>query len=262
VVPVNAKLFAIYDWLIILSGMIATIINALTVIIGSLIGYLLRRGLSEELKKVVFTSAGVITVTLGLQGALQTAEFIPLLIALILGGLLGTWLKIHQNIENLGQNIHKLVPKLEAEGFGRAFLEASMIFCVGALTILGSIDAGLHGNYDKLLLKSVLDGFMAIVLTSSLGPGVGFSALFILVFQGALTLSAQWLEPLLSEAIEIEIGALGGLMILMIGLDLLGVKKTQTANFLPAIIIIAILTHFSFLWSGINLAELLPFLGD
>jgi uncharacterized membrane protein YqgA involved in biofilm formation len=257
--PVNAKLFAIFPLTIILIDMIATIINALTVIIGSLIGYLLRRGLSEDMKKVVFTSAGVITVALGIQSALESQDFILMLFALILGGILGTWLRLEDNMENLGQKLHQFAPGVEGVGFGRAFLEASMIFCVGALTILGSIDAGMHGNYDKLLLKSVLDGFMAIVLTSSLGPGVGFSALFILVFQGALTLSAHWLEPLLSQAIEEQIGAVGGLMILMIGLDLLGIRKTKTANFLPAIIIIAVLTHFSYLWSEISLSELLPF---
>ncbi|MCK5736788.1 MAG: DUF554 domain-containing protein, partial [Spirochaetaceae bacterium] len=176
---------------------------------------------------------------LGMSMALSGGSILLILPALIIGGLAGTALRIEAGILKGGDALRKLIsPGEEGGQFARGFLDATILFCVGPMTIVGSIEAGLLGNYDIIFTKSALDGFMAIILAASSGAGVIVSALSVLVIQGGITLGAGALTSLITDSILAEIGALGGYLILMIALNLLNLKRVKTANFLPSLLLV------------------------
>ncbi|RKX84107.1 MAG: DUF554 domain-containing protein [Spirochaetes bacterium] len=219
--------------------MIATLVNTLTVIIGGLLGLLLKGRIAEKYRDSVTVGVGLITLVLGMSMALSGGTILLILPALVLGGLAGTALRIEDGILKSGDVLRKLMSPGEEDGlFARGFLDATILFCVGPMTIVGSIEAGLQGNYDIIFTKSAMDGFMAIVLAASSGAGVIFSALSVLLIQGGLTLGSGALAPLVTDSILAEIGALGGYLILMIALNLLNLKKVKTANFLPSLLLV------------------------
>ncbi|MBE3039364.1 MAG: DUF554 domain-containing protein [Chloroflexi bacterium] len=219
--------------------MIATVVNALAVLLGSLLGLLLHGRLRESFKAIVFIGAGLTTIVIGVQMALAGSRIVLLALSLIIGGILGEWWRIEDGILSLGGALKKTFAKKESgKDFAYGFLDASVLFCVGAMTLIGSFKAGAEGDYSLILTKSVLDGFMAIVLTAAFGVGVAFSAIPILLYQGGLTLAAVWLKPLVSESLLKELTGVGGALVLMIGINLLGLAKLKTANFLPALLLI------------------------
>ncbi len=221
--------------------MIATIVNAAAVIVGSLLGFLLHERIKESFKTIVYIGAGVVTIILGVRMSLDSRKIVYLALSLILGGILGEWWRIENGILALGELLKKTFAKKETgKDFAYAFLTASVLFCVGAMTLIGSFQAGTEGNYELLVTKSVMDGFMAIVLTAALGIGVAFSAAVILVYQGALTLAAGWVKPLVTDVLLKEISGVGGALVIMIGINLLGLARIKTANFLPALVLIVV----------------------
>ncbi len=219
--------------------MIATFINCATVIVGSLIGLLFHTKIKESFKRIVYIGAGLISLVLGIKMSLETARIIYLALALILGGILGEWWDIEGGILKLGDFLKKRFARRDTgKDFGYGFLNASVIFCVGAMTLVGAFKAGAERDYTLILTKSVMDGFMAIMLTAALGIGVAFSALTILVYQGGLTLLADLIKPWVNDYILGELTSVGGVLVLMIGFNLLGFSRLKTANFLPALLII------------------------
>ena len=228
--------------------MIAVFVNCATVIVGSIIGLIFSRKVSNELSNIVTAAAGIISVVIGLQMAFKYNSIIVLSLALISGGLLGSWWDIDGKILNLGKWLERRFAKTESAGsddapkqnFAYAFLNASVLFCVGAMSIVGSFKAGIDKDYTLIFTKSILDGFMAVVFAAAMGPGTLFSALSILVYQGLLTLSSTWIEPFISEAMLTEISATGGALIIMIGINLLQLRSLKTANYLPAIVLAAL----------------------
>lgn len=215
--------------------MFATIINSITVILGSLLGLLIRSHINKEFQDIVESSAGFVTLIIGIEMALATASPIVLLFSLIIGGMLGSFFKIEDRIYNIGENLD-ISSKEKESTFAKGFLNSSVLFCFGAMTILGSIQAGVNQDYDLLLLKSGLDGSMSIVLAAVYGIGVMASALFILIFQGTITLLSSSISQMLSSEAINEISAIGGIMIIMIGFNLLKIKKIKVANFFPSLI--------------------------
>jgi len=222
--------------------MLAVFINVGAVIVGSLVGLLFGRKISEKLRTLVMTSAGLITLLVGLQMAWKGQRILYLLLSILVGGLVGYALDIEGGILKFGEALKRLVPGSQADsgGFAQGFLAASVLFCVGAMSILGSFQAGAEGKMDIILIKSVMDGCMAVILTGALGGGVGFAALSILVYQGALTLAAVWVKPWVDvhPLVLSEVSGVGGLMVCMIGLNLLELKKIPTGNFLPALVVV------------------------
>jgi hypothetical protein len=222
--------------------MIATLINCATVIAGSLLGLVLHRRIRDSFKAIVYTGAGLVSLVLGMKMAFSTTRIVSMALALIVGGILGEWWRIEDGILRIGEFLKSRFSRGDSEReFGYGFLNASVLFCVGAMTLVGAFRAGAEGNYELILTKSVLDGFMAVMLTAAMGVGVAFSALTILVYQGGLTLLAVQLKPLASEVILAELTGIGGVLVVMIGINLLGLSRLKTANFLPAILIILIL---------------------
>lgn len=220
--------------------MLAVFINCATVIVGSLIGLLVGKHLKDSFKEIVFACSGLITLVMGIQMAMQSSNFLVLLLALLIGGALGYLLKIEDRVLSLGDKLGKISGNKDeqagTQNFAKGFLTASVLFCSGAMSVVGSIQAGTTGEMTTILIKSVMDGCMAVVFASVYGIGVMFSFLFILLYQGFFTLAGGWLEPLLGEIGINELSAEGGVLLLMIGFGLLKIREFKTANFLPALV--------------------------
>ncbi|MCF0242903.1 MAG: DUF554 domain-containing protein [Treponema sp.] len=230
--------------------MLAVYVNCGAVILGSIIGLLFSKLFTEELSKMITTAAGIVTLVLGFQMAFKFQNVVFLSLSLILGGIVGYFLNIDGAILKMGKVLENLIYRKKAnesdvelvennsKNFAYAFLNSSMLFCVGAMSIIGSFNAGVEKDYSIIFTKSILDGFMAISFAASMGLGTAFSALTILVYQGALTLLSIWLKPYVSDEMIAELTGCGGCMIIMIGMNLVGLTKIKTANFLPSLILI------------------------
>jgi uncharacterized membrane protein YqgA involved in biofilm formation len=221
--------------------MIATVVNAAAILAGSFLGLLFHSRIKESFKNIVYAGAGIMTLVLGMSMAIKTSRIVFLALSLIIGGILGEWWRIEDGILAFGGFLRRTFEgKKGAESgkdFAYAFLTSTVLFCVGALAIVGSFKAGTEGSYELIFTKSVLDGFMALMLTAALGIGVAFSAAPVFLYQGALTLLAVWIKPLVSDLLLGEISAVGGTLVIMIGINLLGLVKLKTANFLPALLL-------------------------
>lgn len=179
------------------------------------------------------TSAGVITLVLGLQMAFEVPSAIAALFALLFGGFAGYALRIEDRILSLGE---KLGGSEGGSEFANGFLNASLLFCTGSMSIVGAIQAGTSGDYELILIKSIMDGFMAIVFAASYGKGVAASVITILVYQGFFTLLGGWLQPLLGEVGIASMASVGGFLLVFLALGLLELKSVKTGNFLPALV--------------------------
>jgi len=217
-----------------------TIINAAAVIAGGLLGTYIVKGIPEKIKGTVIQGIGLSVTYIGLKTAWETKNPLILIISLALGGAIGELLHIEEGLESLGRNLEKKFSYGDGS-FSKGFITATLVYCVGAMAIMGSLEDGLTGRYDILLAKSALDGITAIIFSSTMGLGVAFSALPLLLYQGTITLLAQQLKPLLTTNVVAEMTAAGGLLILGIGLNLLQATKIRIAALLPAILIAAIL---------------------
>ncbi|MCJ7703204.1 MAG: DUF554 domain-containing protein [Anaerolineales bacterium] len=237
--------------------MIGTLINVLTVLIGSTLGLLFGAQLPLRVRQTVIAGLGLFTAAIGIQMFIQTQNSIIVLGALLVGGFLGEWLKIETRLSSLGGflevkftrrvDISNEAPSPESGGdqtgpqgnrFIRGFLTSSLLFCVGPMTILGSIQDGLTGDYHLLAIKSVLDGFASLAFASSLGVGVMFSTLVVFVFQGSISLLAAQAQAIITTPMMDEMTAVGGLLLIGLSISsLLEIKPIRTGNFLPALVI-------------------------
>lgn len=216
--------------------MIGTLINVAAILVGTFLGLLLRKGLPQRLQDTVIQGQGLCVILIGLTSAIKTADVTCCIICMVIGSLLGAWIDIELRLDKLGKAIeHKLSPDGAEGSIAKGFVTASLLFCVGAMAIVGSMDSGLRGDHSTLIAKSVLDGVSALFFATSLGIGVGLSALSVLVYQGSIALLSMWLEPLLTTAIITEMSAVGGLLIMGIGLNMIYNKRIPVGNMLPAI---------------------------
>jgi len=230
---------------------LGTLINVVTVLVGGTLGTFLGARLPERMRETIMQGLGLLTIVIGIQLSLETDNILIVLGSLLLGGIVGEYLRIEDRLDRMGRWLEQKtagnrghpVSEKPREGtqhsssrFSHAFLTASLVFCVGPMTILGSIQDGLTGDYTLLAVKAALDGFAALAFASSLGPGVVFSALTVLVYQGALTLSAGWASALLTDPMIAEMTATGGVLMLALGLGLLEVKQIRAGNLLPAVV--------------------------
>jgi hypothetical protein len=223
---------------------IGTLLNIATVLIGGTLGLVFGARVPERLKATVVTGMGLFVAAIGIQMFLKTENPLIVLGALLIGALLGEWWRIEDGLQALGQILEKRFSNKDEESEGasskfvRGFLTTSLLFCVGPLTILGSIQDGLTGNYNLLAVKSVLDGFASLAFASTLGVGVLFSALVILVYQGGLSLLAAQLNMVITPSMMNEMTAAGGVILMGLAISsLLEIKKIRTGNFLPALAI-------------------------
>ena len=222
--------------------MTGTLLNIFTVLLGGGLGLALGGRVPERLRQTVVAGLGLFTIGFGIRMFLQTQNPIAPLIGLLLGGLLGEWWRIEDRLEGLGVWLENRLTRSTASERGsrfvRGFLTASLVFCVGPMTVLGSIQDGLTGDYELLAVKSTLDGFGALAFASTLGPGVLFSILIIAVYQGSLTLLAAQAQALLTDSMVAEMTAAGGVILIGIAISsLLEIRKIRSANLLPALVV-------------------------
>ncbi|MDW7729809.1 MAG: DUF554 domain-containing protein [Bacillota bacterium] len=228
--------------------MLGNYVNTITIIIGSLLGLLVHKGLKEEYKIIVMQAIGLSVLFIGATTAIgglldPDSEPILFIISLVIGGVVGELVGLEKGLEKVGMSLQRMVTSDDQKSehsehnVARGFVTASLIFCVGTMAIIGSLESGLRGNYDMLFAKSVLDGVTSMILASTLGIGVIFSAGMVFLYQGAIILFAGSLEPFLTVNVIREISIIGGILILGIGLSMMEIKKIKTVNLLPAIFV-------------------------
>jgi len=221
--------------------MIGTLINALTVFIGGTLGTLLGNRFPTRMQETIFATLGLFTLFIGMSSAFATGNALIVLGSLIIGALIGEAVRLEERLERFGEWLRDLLVKNQEGGSGARFVEgfvtASLVFCVGPLTIQGAIEDGLVGDYTKLAIKSMMDGFAALAFATTLGPGVLASIIVILGFQGGITLLAGLGANVFTDPMIAELTATGGVVLLSIGLRLLEIKQIRAANLLPALFV-------------------------
>jgi uncharacterized protein len=227
--------------------MIGTWINIAAVMVGGGLGLLLGGQLPEKIRNSVTTGLGLFTLGLGVKLFLESNQPLIVLGGLLIGVFLGEWWRIEDGLVRLGKSLEARFSKGgnengESNRFVRGFLTASLLFCIGPLAALGSIQAGLSGDIQLLVIKSVMDAFASLALASSLGVGVLFSTLMVLVYQGGITLLAEQAQGVMTEAMIAELSAVGGILLLGLAISsLLEIRKIRVANFLPALLVVPLI---------------------
>ncbi len=224
--------------------MVGTLLNVATILIGGLIGLVAGSRIPTKFRETLVSAMGLFTLAYGILMFGETANILIPLGSLIFGTILGEWLKIEDGLEHLGQTLQAKVNRSDqtlssnAKRFVDGFVTASLLFCIGPMAILGSLQDGISGDFQMLAVKAVLDGLAAMAFASTLGVGVLFSAAIVLIYQGAISLLAQWIGQGFSTAVVNEMSAVGGVILAGIAIsNLLEIKKIRTGSFLPALFI-------------------------
>jgi uncharacterized membrane protein YqgA involved in biofilm formation len=218
--------------------MIGVLVNTATVLAGSLVGLIFKRGIPKKLTDAVMLGIGLCTLYIGISGTLKGENTLILIGSVVIGAIIGTAIDLDKRLNVLGEWLGRSFQKSNGEvSVAEGFVTASLLFCIGSMTIVGSLQSGLTGDNEMIFTKSLLDLVSSAILSVSLGVGVIFAAAFVFVFQGALVLLAQYLAPVLTASAVNEITCTGSLIIIALGLNLIGVTKIKVANYLPAIII-------------------------
>lgn len=226
--------------------MLGVIINAAAVIVGSLIGLIFKNKISEKLNKVVMIGLGICIVYIGIKGSLNGENELIAISSIVLGVITGTILKIDENVNNLAKRIeNKFKKNPKDNSLSEGMVTATLLFCIGAMTVTGSIDAGLTGDNSILITKAILDFISSIMLAASLGRGVMLSSISIFVIEGSLVLLSTFIAPYINDSAINEITCVGSLLIILIGTNLMGITKVKVADFLPAIIYAPIIYYLS-----------------
>ena len=236
--------------------MLGVLVNVLTVVVGGSLGLLLKRGIPKKVSGAAMAAIGLCTLLIGMDGALEGGNILVAIVSLVGGVIIGTLLNIDGKLQWLGDRLERAMGKSGEGSIARGFVTASLLFCVGAMTIVGSLESGLTGDHSLIFTKSTLDFISSMMLASTLGVGVVLAGSFVLVVQGALVLLAGVLAPVLSEAVITEITCVGSLMIVGLGLNLLNITKLKIADFLPALLLAPLVS-----WLGVWLGKLTALLG-
>lgn len=214
--------------------MLGTIVNTGAIIAGSLLGLLLKGGIPKRFDHIIMQAMALSVLCVGISGSLKSEQTLLMIISLVVGGIIGEALDIDKALNKLGQ---KLEDSMGKGNIAKGFISASLLFCVGSMAIVGSIQSGLEGKHDLLFIKSMMDGIVAILYTSTMGIGVIFSAAAIFIYQGTITLAAVFLGSVLAESQITDIGAIGSVLIIALGLNMLKITEIKVANLLPAVFI-------------------------
>ena len=223
--------------------MLGVIINVITVIIGSCLGLLFKKGIPERISKATMVGLGACTLYIGISGSLCGENVLILIAAVVIGVITGTLINIDGGINRLAKKVETVFAKKSGKGVSLAegLVSSTLLFCVGSMTVTGSLQAGLTGDSTVLITKACLDLVSSAMLASTLGAGVLLSAVSVLVIQGGLVLLAGFLSPFMGPGAVNEMTCAGSLLIIMIGTNLMGITKIKVADFLPAIVIAPVL---------------------
>lgn len=220
--------------------MVGTLINVGAILLGGSVGLFFRSAIPKKYITIVFQGIGIFTLFIGVDMALKTNNYLILVMSIVVGGIIGTMLKIEQGINKLSDIVAKK-SRSENSKFSEGLVSAFLLYCMGSMTILGAFQEGLGDSPDLLLAKSLMDGVSSVALAAGLGYGVLFSVIPLLIYQGGLTLFAQLLSTYLTEPIINELTAVGGLLLIGMGLNILEISKIKILNMLPALLIVVAL---------------------
>jgi uncharacterized membrane protein YqgA involved in biofilm formation len=217
--------------------MLGTIVNVIAIICGSMLGLLFRKGIPDNYKEIIMSGIGLSVLLIGVKSALSSDQLLIVIFSVIIGAAIGEFLRIEAKLEALGSYIEQRLAGRSSDtaSFTRGFVTASLVFCVGSMAIVGSLESGLTGNHQTLYAKSILDGVTSLIFASTLGIGVLFSGASVFIYQGAITMTAVVMKNFLVAETISQMTSVGGLLILAIGLNLLGLTKIRVGNLLPGI---------------------------
>jgi uncharacterized membrane protein YqgA involved in biofilm formation len=221
--------------------MLGTIVNATAVLVGGTLGLIFKAKLAERFSTIIFQAIGLFTLFLGAQMAFRTEKILIMVFSLVLGAIIGEIINIEKGLNRFSDNLQSRF-KTKNEQFNTGLITAFMLFCMGSMTILGAFEEGLGQSSELLFTKSLMDGFSSIILAATFGIGVLFSVIPLLLYQGGLTLFASELSAILTEPIIREITAVGGILLLGLGLNILNITKIRITNMLPALIVVGVLS--------------------
>jgi uncharacterized membrane protein YqgA involved in biofilm formation len=232
--------------------LLGTLINALLIIIGTIIGRLLKN-IPENMKQTVMYAIGLAVTVIGLQMGFESGQFLIVIISLVVGAVIGEWIDLDLQLNRFGQWLESKVGKNkkgETISIAQGFVSATLIFVIGSMAIIGSLDSGLRNDHDLLIVKGLIDGFTSIILATTLGIGVLLSAVPVVLYQGTIALFATQISRVIpEEALALfirEMTATGGIMIVAIGLNMIGLTKIRVANLLPGILVVAIVVTIAY----------------
>nr|WP_319398070.1 DUF554 domain-containing protein [uncultured Carboxylicivirga sp.] len=224
-----------------------TIVNIVAVLIGSSVGMLVGSKLPQRIVKTVFQAIGLFTLVIGIMMALKGSEMLVIVFSLIVGTILGELLYIDKNVERLSAKVKKVL-KIGNPHFSEGLVTSFLLFCMGAMTILGAIDEGLGNGSDILYTKSMMDGFSSMALASVMGVGVAFSIIPMLLYQGGITLLAYWLGDFIAQQIVTELTAVGGILLIGLGINILEIRQIKVMNMLPSLVLVILFTWMKISW--------------
>ena len=234
--------------------LLGTIVNGLLIIIGTMLGKLLTR-IPENMKVTVMHAIGLSVMVLGLQMGFKSDNFLIVILSLVIGAVIGEALKLEDKLNSVGDWLERKIGSKGKGSISQGFVTATLIFVIGAMAIIGALDSGIRGDHDVLYTKAIIDGFTALILTTTLGIGVIFSAIPVMLYQGTIALFAtqidKWIPQALMDSFILELTATGGVMIFAIGLNLIGLTRIRVANLLPGILVTAILVAVTHSFNGI-----------
>lgn len=215
--------------------MLGTIVNALAIIGGSLLGIIFSKGIPDSYKQNIMSGVGLSVMLIGIKSALSSDSLMVVIFSVIIGAMIGEFLKIEQRLEDLGTFFERKISRKTGDSgsFARGFVTASLVFCVGSMAIVGALESGLTSNHQTLFAKSILDGVTSIIFASSMGIGVMFSSIPVFLYQGLITITAVFMKSFLVPETISQMTSVGGLLILAIGMNLLGITKIRIGNLLP-----------------------------
>ena len=214
-----------------------TIVNFAAIFIAGLIGLVVKGGIPQKVNTTIMNAVALAVVIIGLSGSLKVQNTLLMVISLSVGALVGEIIDIENYINSLAKKIESSFSGLGNTNFSQGFIVSTLLFCVGSMAIVGSLNSGLSGDHELLYTKSVLDGISSFLLASTLGVGVIFSSLSVLIYQGIITLSASMISTLLSTTVISEVSAVGSVLIMALGFNMLGITKIKVANILPSLLV-------------------------
>lgn len=223
--------------------LLGAIVNALAIIVCGVIGSFLKKGLPKRYGELVIAVLGLFTIMLGVSFAMKTEHPLVVIFSIVIGAALGEWIDIEKQMDKIGNSVQNKLKGFKGN-FSHGFVTSSLLFCVGSMAIMGSLQSGLSNDHQILYTKAVMDGVIAIVFASTMGIGVAASAFPVFIYQGAITLLAAFLEPYLIEAVVVEMTAVGGILLMGVGINILEIKKIRVGNLIPAIFIPIIIMIF------------------
>jgi uncharacterized membrane protein YqgA involved in biofilm formation len=217
-------------------SLLGTIVNTVAIIAGSLLGLLFRGGIPKKFTVTMMQAISLAVMLIGFKMALKSDAILLIIFSLVIGSLIGEFINIESRLERLGKRLETRFSK-PGSGVAKGFVVASLVFCVGSMAIVGALESGLTGNHQTLFAKSALDGLFSIIFASSFGIGVLFSSASVFIYQGMITLTSSLMKPFLITAVINQMSAVGGILIMAIGINLLEIQKIKVGNMLPAIFI-------------------------